>query len=489
VIRAGGLLALVVLLASASASAEEDPDSGPASGAARGPAAPPQSGPVRLTLPQLLAKAREVYPGIAAGRYSLQAAEAQLSEARRAWIPQGTLDGLAAPAPEIRCGMPSDIIVQGGQHPEDKAWREAHCLDTPTLPTAQLVGIRGIFVRAELNLAWPVYTFGKLSSAIDAAHAGVLAGQGKLAQARATVEQQIRQAYYGLKLAREIRGTVKEGKGYLDDAMKKIKEELESGKGNATVTDLRRLQVLVAEVDSRSLEVDRGEALALASLRVLIPTGLPRDFDVDEEPLAQPGAEVKPLDYYVDLAHSRRPELKLLDAAVAARKAAVGVQQGSFYPDLLLVGRLSYAYTSSADLPQNAYYNNPLNGFGFGGGIALRLTWDYALKLARLSRARAELAETGALRRQALGGIDLEVAKARLELEEAQRRVELTHRGERSANAWINTVAQNFAIGLAETRDFSDALMAFFQMRLRWLQAIYDAQIARAALIKAAGTE
>jgi outer membrane protein TolC len=456
-------------------------------------AAPPSSGPPRLTLPQLIAKVREVYPGIQAGRYSLDVAQAQLLEARMAFVPQGTIEGLAAPAPRIDCGLPGDLAQALGVGPDDPrlkdpTWRAQHCLTTPSMPTPRLVGISGIFLRGEINLAWPVYTFGKLSAALDAAHAAVSAGEGRVAQARAQVELELRRAYYGLKLARELKATVDEGRGHLESALKQTQRELEEGKGSTTVTDLRRLQVLVAEVDARRLEILRGEALALAGLRALVPVGVPRDFDVDEEALDRPETARDTPETW-DSARRRRPELRLLDAAVAVRRASLDLVSASFYPDLLLVGRLSYAYTSSADTPQNSFYSNPLNGMGFGGGLAFRLTWDYGLKIARLRRARAELGETLALREQALGGIRLEIEKARLDLEEAQTRVDTLRRGEKAAQAWLNTVAQNFALGLAETRDFSDSLMAFFQMRLRWLQSLYDAQIAHASLLRAVGRE
>jgi HAE1 family hydrophobic/amphiphilic exporter-1 len=474
-VRARCLALVVVLGAAGSAHAQE--------------AVAAQPAPPRYSLPQLLAKAREIYPGVEAGRHALRVAEAQLLEAKMAYLPQGTIDGLVAPAPEIRCGMPEDLAAGTPAAQRDRAWREQHCLTTPSVPTPRLVGVSGVFLRAEVNLAWPVYTFGKLSAALAAAHAAVSAGEGKLGQARARLEEELRRAYHGLKLARELKATIEEGKEHLDKALRQTQEELREGKGAATVTDLRRLQVIVAEVDARRLEVVRGETLALAGLRVLVPVGLPRNFDIDEEPLDRPPEEVRPLDDYQDVARKHRPEVRLLDAAVAARQAALDLQAATFYPDLLLVARFSYAYTSSADVPQNVFYSNPLNGLGFGGGLALRLSWDYGLKVARLRRARAELAETGALRRQAVGGVLLEVEKARLELTEAQARVDTTRRGERAAQAWLTAVAQNFGIGLAETRDFSDALLAFFQMRLRWLQALYDAQIAHAALLKASGAE
>jgi outer membrane protein TolC len=315
----------------------------------------------------------------------------------------------------------------------------------------------------------------------------VSAGQGRIGQARAMVANDVRRAYYGLKLMRELRSTIDEGKRHLDDAIKRVKEDLDQDKGSSTVTDLRRLQVQAAEVSSRRLETERGEKLALAALRAIIP-GL-KHFDIDDEPLEPPAAARRPIVDDQEQARRVRPEVRLLDAGVAARRAAIKKERATFFPDLLLVGKFAYAYTSSAEAPKNAYFNNPLNGISFGGGIALRLTWDYGLKTARLNRVRAELLETQALRRAALDGIDLEVEKARADLDEALQRVDATREGERVANQWLSAVSQKHSMGLAETKEFGDALGAFFQMRLRWLQAIYDTRIAEASLTKATGPE
>jgi outer membrane protein TolC len=79
------------------------------------------------------------------------------------------------------------------------------------------------------------------------------------------------------------------------------------------------------------------------------------------------------------------------------------------------------------------------------------------------------------------------VRKAYGELTEAQARTEAVHKGERAGKAWISAVAQNFAVGLAEARDLSDALVAFFGMRARYLQAVYDFNIATSTLARATG--
>ena len=479
---AGCLLAGVLLATGVARAAEGDGS----------PATAPASGPAvkRFTLPELLSKARESSPTIQASHHSVRIAEAKLLEAKLALIPQGNFEFFVAPAPKVDCALPDDIMISPSVTAEERAsadWKAKHCLTTPSMPTPQLVGVEGILLRMELTLAWPIYTFGKYTAAKEAARAGVSAEHGRAGLARAQVEQDVRRAYYGLKLARELRSTIDEGKGHLDDAIKKVKEDLDQDKGSSTVTDLRRLQVMNAEVNARRYETDRGEALALAALRALIP-GL-KNFDIDEEVLEAPTTAVRPVVDYMDRARQHRPEVHQIDAGVAARRAALKLTKASFFPDLVLVGRVSYAYTSSAEKPQNAFYNNPLNGLGFGAGLALRLTWDYGIKAARLSRARAELLETQALRRAALDGIDLEVERARTDMSEALNRIEVTQEGERVARQWLKAVSEKHSAGLSEAKEVGDALNAFFQMRLRWLQALYDSRIAEVNLMRATGAE
>jgi outer membrane protein TolC len=86
-------------------------------------------------------------------------------------------------------------------------------------------------------------------------------------------------------------------------------------------------------------------------------------------------------------------------------------------------------------------------------------------------------------------GIELEVERARTDLEEALNRIEVTREGERVAKQWLKAVSEKHSAGLAESKEVGDALNAFFQMRLRWLQAIYDARMAEAHLTRATGAE
>jgi outer membrane protein TolC len=316
----------------------------------------------------------------------------------------------------------------------------------------------------------------------------VVVTTGRQAGARADVELNVRKAYWGLKLARELRSMLEEGEGYLDSAQKKIEKQLADGDGNATVTDKLRLKTVRTEIEVRSLEAKRLEEVARSGLRALLGFDLPEDLDVDDEDFEALDVPDRPLAYYEDQARVSRPEVRTLDYAVKAKRALADLEHRKLYPDLVLIGQVSFAYAPTIDAPQNAFASNPFNGYGGGIAAAMRLPLDFGPKLARGDRTRAEAEEIEARRQEALGGVGYEVSKAYLELSEAETRLGEVRKGEKAGKAWVAAVTQNFALGLADARDFSDALLQSFKMRTFALQAVYDLNVSAAALARATGT-
>ena len=447
------------------------------------------------SLAQLVDMARRGNPGVMAGGAATAAMEAQVSEARRNWYPSGELLSTFSMVPKVQCrgqnqnntfvspGLPDRLLT-----PTE---RESDCVTTNALPIDNpgiVAQLAGPWTRTELKLIQPLWDFGKISAGVTAAESGVEALRAKQSGAAFDVELNVRKAYWGLKLARELLDALAEGGGYIADAQKKLEKELDQGTGNATVTDKLRLRTVRAEVDARTLETKRLASLALVGLRTLVGPEAPADLDVDDsdfEPLEIPQ---RPVTYYEDQARLNRPEVRALDFALKAKHALSDLERRREYPDLFLIGSASFAYAPTIDTPKNAFLSNPFNSFGAGLAAGLRMPLDLGPKLARADRVHAEADEFEFRRREALGGIALEVRKAYEELSEATARVETLNKGQKAGKAWVTAVAQNFAIGLAEARDFSEALNAFFQMRARYLQSVYDLNVAAAALGRATGT-
>jgi len=435
-------------------------------------------------LGEILDLARKGNPGLAAGVQATAGIEAQLLEARRNYYPTGELNSLLSQAPEIRCFN------------ENKIRDTYNCQNTGDNTVGVgadgfLQGItpKGVFTRTELKLVQPIYTFGKISAGVAAAESGVKASQSRQFGMVADLEQNVRKAYWGAKLAREILATLNEGGGYLEKAQKKIDDELADGSGEASVTDRLRLRTMRAEIDARILEARRMADLAHSGLRALIGNEAPADLDVDEDALEPVRVQNTPLAQYEDAAMRSRPEVKALENLVAAKRELANVEWRRQYPDIVLIGTAAYAYASSVDTPHNSFANNPFHTLGAGLAAGFRMPLDLGQKNARAAKLHAEAEEAEQKRREALNGITFEIEKAHTELKEAEERMQVVKAGEKAGRQWIAAIAQNLAVGLSESRDFSDALLAFFQARIRYLQSMYDYNLAAAALTRATGVD
>jgi outer membrane protein TolC len=438
-----------------------------------------------FTLSELLVLARRGNAGVAAGAIATSRIEAQLSEANRSWLPSGDLLSLVAPVPDIQCENPN---IPDNLTPEQKrAYAKDYCVHTSV--TEVSTKFRGIFTRTELHVTQPLFTFGKISAGKEAAKRGVAASKSQEAGITAELGLNVRKAYYGIKLARGVLDTFDEGFGYLDDAQKDIEKNLKEGNGTATQTDLLRLRTVRAELDVRRLETERLGGDANAGLRALLGSEAPANLEIDNEELTALEVPDRSLSHYEDEARGNRPEVHALDNLVAAKRALADLERRKQYPDLVLLGSATYARASSVDDPQNAFYNDPFNVASFGLAAAIRLPLDLGVRNAKAAQAQADADEAEMRRREALAGVQFEVQRAFNALTEARKRVAVVKSGERAAKAWITALAQNLAAGLAETKDFADALVAFFQFRVRVLQAAFDFNIAAATMARTTGIE
>jgi len=439
------------------------------------------------TLPELIELARKNNPALAVAAQQTAAIEAQLVEARRSWHPTGELVSLIAPSPEIRCQIDPGLMLARPPGQTDKQYRQDHCFET-NVSEARL-NLKGVFTRTELRMVQPVFTFGKISAGVNAAEAGIASSRNREAAVAAELDLNVRKAYWGVKTAREILETLAEGIGHVEEGQKTIDKALADQSGTVTIGDKLRMKTLRVEVEARRLEFTKLEDIARSGLRFLIGAEARHDLEVDAEPIEPIAAPARPVSQSLDQARLSRPEARALDFLVASRQALADFERRKQYPDLVLMGTATFAFASSIDDPKNAFANDPFNSRSVGLAAALRMPLDLGVKNARALRVHAEAQEAYHRRREALGGITFEIEKAHAGLTEAQARVKVMKDGEKAGKQWINLVAQNFAAGLAETKDFADALLAYFQFRIRYLEAVYDANLAVATLSRAVGAE
>jgi outer membrane protein TolC len=418
--------------------------------------------PKRLSLAEAVSRAR-ANPLVRAASEQHRAAEARLSEARGARFLRAEILSFIAPSPDIRC-------------------LDQNC--TRTDPRDPRLAADGVFGGVRVGVVQPLYTFGKIDAAIDAAGSAARASDALAAGVKADLALETTRSYFGVGLARELVSMLEEGEQQIAKGKQTLVERLERGDPDVTVQDRLRLDTFQAEVALRLSEAREGEALALLALRTLVGDA---EADTDRAPLEPLTFTLGDARGYVERARMERPELRAAREGVAALEGASRLEQARWLPDFMLVGGFNVARAQGVDQSPSAFANDPFNNTT--GEVALVMKWslDPGGQIARVERADSELGRARALLDAAGRAGGAAVLQAHTHAVEARVRLASAREGEKNARGWVASVIQADAIGTTSAQDLADAYLAYFTLHARMLQSTYDWNVAIMTLKRSIG--
>jgi outer membrane protein TolC len=420
----------------------------------------------RYTLAECLALADRNFPNLWAARARLAFAHAQLEEARWTpwfqWSAQGSL-GVAPP------------LLGSVLYPQS------------TLASRNITSILGLqpYAGFGLNGVVPLYTFGKIETARDAAEAYVRVTEWDTEKWRQQTRLDVRRAFFGLQLARDSKYLLAEALDRAGKAVAAMKERIARGEPNVGDPDRLRIEYFRQDVTLQSLQANKGEAYALATLRFY--TGTQAGFDVVDEPLKRPDRPLAPVAEYLEAARVLRPDVNMARAGIVARRAQADFNRAKLLPDLGLGLGAGFLSTPSAVQQYNLWALDSYNGFGYFFGLGLRWGLDFPPQAARLQQTEAQLAETRSLEDLALGNATNEVERAYAEALEAKRREETWDRAEHLARQWLAIAQDHIDVGTWDERALVEPLRSYASARGQHNLALADYNIAMSSLSLASG--
>ena len=440
-----------------------------APGAGFGTYAPPPVPAVKghsYTLAECLTLADRNHPNLWAARARLAYVHAQLEEIK--WVPFSQFTA------NVGVGVLPPLTGTSSLSPSLTSGRNLTLLQS--LDPA---------IHFDMNGIVPLYTFGKISSANEAARAQVRVDEWDLEKVRQQARMDVRRAYFGLMLARDARYLADEVVRELDKALDGITKKIARDDKSVGEPDQLRLEILREEIVARSGEAGKGEAQGMAALRFL--TGVQTGFDVPDEQLKPPDVPLAPVARYLSAATLFRPEVNMAHAGITARKAQVDLARARLFPDIGLAMGTDYTRAPGATTQQNVWALDPFNHFYYTIGLGARWSLDIMPGVARVAEAESQLAETSALERLALGGLGVEVESAYAAVVEAKGREESWSRAEHKAKRWIATVRDQIDLGTQDERALTEPLRAYVNARAQHLIAIMDCNLTQSQLALASG--
>ncbi len=349
--------------------------------------------------------------------------------------------------------------------------------------------VNNVFTREDVHLIQPLYTFGKLTNLREAASQGIQVERARVEEKRGDVVLRVKEAYYGLLLARELRGLLVEIQEQLDKAQSKVERQLAASAPGVDEVDLHKLRTFGGELRKNQAEVERGQQLALSGLRTLLNL-LP---DQTIEPAAQaleadpraPGPEGGQVAEALRL----RPEMTQVEAGLRATQALVEVERSSYYPQFFLAVEGAFARAGNRTFQTNPFVTDPTNTQYVVPLLGLKLDIDFGITAGKVRAAMAEHRKIQETRTVAERGIPFQVRKALLELTEARKSVASTEDAYTNAKKWLVAASSNFDLGVGEAKEVADALVAFARLRADNYRAMYNVNLALANLDHATGRD
>jgi outer membrane protein TolC len=346
----------------------------------------------------------------------------------------------------------------------------------------------GVFGNAEVVLIQPIYTFGKIQSYRDAAGHAVKAYEAGARLKATEVALQVKEAYYGLLLGRELKGLLQDIKDQLDKSTDKVQRQLNAGAPNVDEVDLYKLQTYQGELQKYIAEADEGINKAYFGLQ-LLTDNVGKDIDIKDEFLEPAQVNLEDYDFYKNMAMKERLEFLQLKEGLAAKKSLIKAEYADYFPQVFVAGLYSIAGATNRDHLNNPYITDEFN-HSYGGAV-LGFKWglDFGIRKGRVDEAKAEYMKLQMKQLYAEGGVPFQVKDAYLQLVEANSEIKSLNGAYTKAKQWVVASLSNFDLGVGEARDIADSVSAYGKIRADYFRAIFNQRMAIANLDHATGKD
>ena len=353
-----------------------------------------------------------------------------------------------------------------------------------------------------LSLSQPIYS-GVAFAAVKGARSLVEINEVAVEQRQAEIIDQTRQAFYQALLAREQaqvqRASLERSRETFDDAALLVAQ------GVRPVLERLNAEVDLANAETGVVQSEAGAATARDQL--LLTLGLPVTARVvldgrlapPEDRLFQTVGLAVAAERALDL----RPDVRQAALAVRLNEVQREITRAGLYPTLSAVVNASY----NANIPDDRSFINPVEGdpFTFEAGetgffsedywqpalsVGLRANWalfDGFQTRRRVQQNQIAVDQAAIQLEQVRNAAALEVAGAIRQLESARRRLNAQSQTVETAETAFAFASARLEEGVASQVDVRVASQNLDVARLNYLQAVFDALVARSAYERATG--
>ena len=334
---------------------------------------------------------------------------------------------------------------------------------------------------ADIAVSQPLYTWGKIGAAIQAAEAGLKTAEDQLRLFRQAAVRDVTTVFSDVLLAKELHTAASENLAQ----KKRLLEEAERKYAAGTATDYEVLaaQVAVQNAFPATIRSENAIASARHQLRFLLALD---GQEVDAVGTLDTEFTTPP-DYQEALksAHAKRPELADLRHRIGIYSELVTIAAAENKPRLDFKGSAGWHWL---DIRESPPLSGSSNGSAWSAGLYFSFPFFDGLKgSGKTAQAKSDLRSRQIDEARLLEAIALEVRTGRDAVKEAADIVQALGGTVKQAQRLVQMAEKGYEYGVKIRLELDDAQLNLVQARSNLARAQRDYRVARVNLLWAMG--
>jgi len=309
-----------------------------------------------------------------------------------------------------------------------------------------------------------IYSGGKIESLIDQAEANKQISLNDLEKEKQTIIYKVTEAYYKILQAEGIKKVsaqaVKQMQAHLESSEALLKE------GMIAPIDLNRIKSQLSNLEHNLIKAENGYELTMYNLNAIM------GIDLNTELLLENNLSYEPceIDLEQGLIQAGENRLEMMNIFQQRRimEAMVDAAKGNRKPQVVFSAESGITGWQAMIVAEYSFLDGGVNK-------------------AKLEQAEIKLGQVDQSEKQVRQLIEFEVRSAYLNMKEAEKLIKVAEEGIKNSQESFRIAQVKYNEGIATNTEVIDAQSTLIEAETNHLNALYDYNTARAALVKAIG--
>lgn len=337
---------------------------------------------------------------------------------------------------------------------------------------------------AALQLMYPLYTGGKITSIINQSVIGKEIAQEEYRRTSLQVIRDVKRYYYAGQLTQELHKTAKEIVSSLNSTRDFTKSLYEGG--SETVNKLDFLKTELAVSYAKSVEIDFASKHKSALAALVNTMGANWDTQITiEAPLNNKTNQDPQLEALILQANQFNPQINILKLAVRASNEKIDEARSGFFPQVALTAEAKHL---DSNVDSALINGSTKDSWTIGIGLSLPL-FNGGMTSNQVSTARLQSLQMQDKQKLVERGIATLIKNLFIEFDAARQQIAVSEQASKQAQENVDLTTSALQIGASKPQDMVEASILEAIVKGNLLRARHDQQLQIAEINYVLGTE